>query len=191
MPDYRESEQLQRDNAYPLELGYYLGRVPGFTSGASHDFEGRHMKDFIIDEESGIPVWVQVRRRLIYCIVSGYYKPGEQLPTVRELAVQLDINYNTVNKVYQDIERDGFIVSKRGRGTFVAELGKNALLALDNKVEMLADEFVREGFEFGMTGPEIAAMISVKVAQHEAIARGNIYPATNLKEHVPKERRYA
>jgi GntR family transcriptional regulator len=131
------------------------------------------MEDFRIDEQSGIPVWIQVRKRLVYTIVSGQYKQGDQLPTVRELAVQLDINYNTVNKVYQDLERDGYIVTKRGRGTFVAEVGKNMLLALDNKIELLADELVREGFDFGMTGDEIVGIVRTCVKQHETITAGN------------------
>jgi len=127
------------------------------------------MQEFFIDEDSGIPVWIQVRRRLLYLIVSGRYKAGEQLPTVRELAVHLDINYNTVSKVYQDLERDGFIKTKRGRGAFVAELNKNALLVLDNKVELLADELVREGLEFGMTGDEIVAVVRSRVTLNEII----------------------
>ncbi|MEI3231952.1 MAG: GntR family transcriptional regulator [Gordonibacter pamelaeae] len=76
-----------------------------------------------IDSDSGIPLWLQLRNRLIYLIASGRFKAGDKLPTVRELAVDLGINYNTVSKVYQDIERDGYIVSKRGKGTFVADQG--------------------------------------------------------------------
>jgi GntR family transcriptional regulator len=132
------------------------------------------MEDFRIDEQSGIPVWIQVRKRLVYTIVSGQYKPGDQLPTVRELAVQLDINYNTVNKVYQDLERDGYIVTKRGRGTFVAAVGESMLLALDNKIELLADELVREGFDFGMTGDEIVGVVRTSVKQHETITAGKV-----------------
>jgi GntR family transcriptional regulator len=131
------------------------------------------MENFRIDEQSGIPVWIQVRKRLVYTIVSGQYKSGDQLPTVRELAVQLDINYNTVNKVYQDLERDGYIVTKRGRGTFVAEVGENMLLALDNKIELLADEMVRAGFDFGMNGEEIVGIVKTCVKQHEAIIANN------------------
>jgi GntR family transcriptional regulator len=127
------------------------------------------MNEFRIDEQSGIPVWIQVRRRLVYVIVSGKYQPGEQLPTVRELAVQLDINYNTVNKVYQDLERDGYIITKRGRGTFVADGSEHMLLALDNKIDLLADELVREGLDFGMTGDEILQTVKGYVAQYETL----------------------
>ena len=132
------------------------------------------MAEFKIDDNSGIPVWIQVRRRLVYLIVSGKYQPEEQLPTVRELAVQLDINYNTVNKVYQDLERDGFIVTRRGRGTFVARLAQSTLLALDNKVELLADELVREGMDYGLTGDEIVQTVKDRVRQYDLITAGKI-----------------
>ena len=58
-----------------------------------------------IDEDSGIPIWLQLRNRLIYLITSGAFAPGDKLPTMRQLAVDLGINYNTVSRVYQDIER--------------------------------------------------------------------------------------
>ena len=124
------------------------------------------INQFQVDENNGIPLWSQVRKRLIFLIVSGHYKPGDQLPTVRELAVQLDINYNTVNKVYQILEREGYVITRRGRGTFVAELDDKALLALDNKVDLLADELVEEGFDFGMTGDEILRTVKTRISQY-------------------------
>jgi GntR family transcriptional regulator len=130
------------------------------------------MKQFQVDESNGIPLWIQVRKRLIYCIVSGHYKPGEQLPTVRELAAQLEINYNTVNKVYQNLERDGYIVTRRGRGTFVADIETVRLLALDSKFELLADELVQNGFEQGMTGEEVVQVVKKRVAHHESLQDG-------------------
>jgi GntR family transcriptional regulator len=139
------------------------------------------MQEFKIDENSGTPVWIQVRRRLVYCIVSGKYKPGDQLPTVRELAVQLDINYNTVNKVYQDLERDGFILTRRGRGTFVNDLNSKSLVMLDNKIELLADELVREGFDFGMNGEEISKTVNACISQYEKLFLSKDNQATDAK----------
>ncbi|MDR2108221.1 MAG: GntR family transcriptional regulator [Coriobacteriales bacterium] len=132
------------------------------------------MKDFQIDADSGIPVWVQVRKRLVYCIVSGHYGAGEKLPTVRELAVQLGINYNTVNKVYQDLERDGFITTQRGKGTFVAQLEAGVLRVHDNQIELLADELVSQALDFGMTGDEIVAAVQARVAQQQVLASGGM-----------------
>lgn len=112
-----------------------------------------------IDSESGIPLWLQLRNRLIYLIASGRFKVGDKLPTVRELAVELGINYNTVSKVYRDIERDGYIVSKRGRGTFVADRGSLETEDGKTEVDFLADEFIRQCRELGVPRDDIASLV--------------------------------
>ncbi|WP_239442920.1 GntR family transcriptional regulator [Gordonibacter sp. An230] len=112
-----------------------------------------------IDDDSGIPIWLQLRNRLIYLITSGHYRTGDKLPTVREMAVDLGINYNTVSKVYQDIERDGYIVSKRGRGTFVHDRYKSAEETADNAVESLADVFIQQCRELGVPRADIAKLV--------------------------------
>ena len=66
---------------------------------------------FELDEHSGIPIWIQLRNRLMYLIDSGYYATGDRLPTVRALAADLNVNYHTVNKVYTSLEHDGYISS--------------------------------------------------------------------------------
>lgn len=126
---------------------------------------------FKVDDTSGIPVWIQVRKRLVYLIVSGRYQEGEKLPTVRELAVALDINYNTVNKVYQDLERDGFIETKRGRGSFVADLSKSNLVTIDNEVTLLADQFVSKAADSGMVEDEMVSLVRTQAALHRGEGR--------------------
>lgn len=119
-----------------------------------------------IDADSGIPLWLQLRNRLVYLIASGKYQPGDKLPTVRELAVELGVNYNTVGKVYQDIERDGYIVSKRGKGTFVAERQAEQVDADLNEVETLADEFIRQCVELGVPVEEIEPLVARRIGAH-------------------------
>ena len=58
------------------------------------------LESFAIDHNSGLPVWIQIKNRIAYLIGSGSYAPGDRLPTVRALAVDLDISYNTVNRAY-------------------------------------------------------------------------------------------
>ena len=77
---------------------------------------------FEIDESSGLPVWVQLRNRFVYLIKTGHYQPGDQLPSVRTLAAEAAINYNTVNKAYLSLVSDGYLESTRGRGVFVRDL---------------------------------------------------------------------
>ena len=74
---------------------------------------------FRVDEASDLPIWAQLRNRFSYLIRTGVLKAGEQLPSVRGLAADAKINYNTVTKAYRDLELSGLIVSVRGRGMFV------------------------------------------------------------------------
>lgn len=113
--------------------------------------------DIAINENNGIPIWLQLRNRLVYLISSGHFKVGEQLPTVRELAVELGINYNTISRVYQDIERDGYIMTKRGRGTFVLENPKDNGEGQDYKG--FFKEFIRQCEEIGIPRKDIVGLM--------------------------------
>lgn len=72
-------------------------------------------------EENGIPRYVQIRDQLLRAIGSGILKPGQQMPTMREVAVELSVDLNTVRHAYDDLERGGFIDIVRARGTYVAQ----------------------------------------------------------------------
>ena len=73
-----------------------------------------------IDLSSGLPVYRQIIEQVRRAVASGLLKPGDQLPTVRDLAVELTVNFNTVSRAYMELQRDGIIVSGAGRGSFVA-----------------------------------------------------------------------
>ncbi|HTT01011.1 MAG TPA: GntR family transcriptional regulator [Steroidobacteraceae bacterium] len=72
-------------------------------------------------ENSGVPIYVQIRDQLLHAIGSGAVRPGEQLPTMRQLAVELKVDLNTVRHAYDELEQTGAIVILRARGTYVAE----------------------------------------------------------------------
>ena len=72
-----------------------------------------------IDSESKVPIYVQVEEQVRALIAAGQLRPGEQLPTIRELAADLRVNYNTVARAYLELDHDGVISTQRGRGTFV------------------------------------------------------------------------
>ena len=73
-----------------------------------------------IDPRDATPIYAQLQRGLRAAIATGRLKPGEQLPTVRQLAVELQINANTVARVYLELERAGVIETKRGVGSFIS-----------------------------------------------------------------------
>ncbi len=74
-----------------------------------------------IDKQSGVPLNVQMEQQIRLLIRRGLLKPGDLMPTVRTLAVSLEINSNTVARVYRDLQHSGVLLLKRGIGTFVAE----------------------------------------------------------------------
>lgn len=122
--------------------------------------ENEPMNAFRINEKSVVPIWIQIRKRLVYLISAGKFERGERLPSVRELSVQLGVNYNTVNKVYQDLERDGYIYTQRGRGTYVSDLKGVKLSAVDGDVEALAVDFVQQALTKGMSSEDIHDLVS-------------------------------
>ena len=72
-------------------------------------------------EDNGVPRYVQIRDQLLRAIGAGALKPGEQMPTMRELAVDLSVDLNTVRHAYDELEKGGFIDIVRARGTYVAQ----------------------------------------------------------------------
>ncbi len=108
-----------------------------------------------LNESSGVPIWVQIRNRMAYLIESGYFQPGEQLPTIRKLAADLGINYHTCSKAYTMLESEGLIVSKRGRGTTVREDfragGEKAA------TDVIMEECILQCLDLGMRRSEIKA----------------------------------
>lgn len=71
--------------------------------------------------ESGVPIYVQLREQLLRAIGAGVLAPGDQMPTMRQVAVALKVDLNTVRHAYDELERLGAIRLERGRGSFVAE----------------------------------------------------------------------
>lgn len=126
------------------------------------------LESFEIDHNSGLPVWIQVKNRIAYLIGSGAYAAGDRLPTVRSLAVDLDISYNTVNRAYMDLEREGYITTRKGRGTFVAERKEiGAERASDSAVELLIDDMIRSCLNAGLAEDDILPMVSARLERRK------------------------
>lgn len=121
------------------------------------------MVHFEVDSSSDIPLWVQLRQRLVYLINTGHYKPGQQLPTVRGLASELSINYNTVNKAYLSMVQDGYLISTRGRGVFVSES-----VSLDEdeqtlEAESLLDECIENCRDLGLSAWGVRKLLAKRL----------------------------
>ncbi len=76
---------------------------------------------FAIDMRSRVPIYEQIKTQAMELILLGALKPHDQLPSIRELARELQLNVNTVKKAFQDLEADGVLYTLAGRGSFVSE----------------------------------------------------------------------
>ena len=108
----------------------------------------------ILDYQDRRPIYEQIVEKFQALILSGALPPDSQLPSVRRLAMELSINPNTIQKAYAELERQGFIYTVKGRGSFV--LGDSSLVEQRRK-EYLDQiiKLVKELLEIGMTKMEI------------------------------------
>src|ERR1700737_4847417 len=120
------------------------------------------MITFQLNPKSGVPIYRQIQDLIRYGVASGLLSPGEQLPTVRALAVELSVNPNTVIKAYTELERSGVLTTEQGTGTFVAPETRLPISELErqSKLVTLCTEFLAEAARFQFTPEEILQSIS-------------------------------
>jgi GntR family transcriptional regulator len=107
---------------------------------------------FILDPKAGAPFYRQIIDQIRFGIASGKLAAGEQLPTVRALAVELKVNLNTVGKAYKELEIQNILETYQGTGTFI---NKNEIILSDkekqNKIQEICREFMTIAFAYGFT----------------------------------------
>ncbi|MBY0496838.1 MAG: GntR family transcriptional regulator [Cyanobacteria bacterium] len=115
-----------------------------------------------IDARDKTPIYAQLERGLRAAMATSRLKPGDQLPTVRQLAVELSINANTVARVYADLERSGAIETRRGVGSFVTVSADKARPARehDKRLRAFVTRVLAEAATDGFSAEEIADAIS-------------------------------
>ena len=121
---------------------------------------------FHIDPSSGVPIYRQIVDQVRHAVAGGTLRPGDRLPAVRELAIELAVNPNTIAKAYQDLERAGIIETLRGRGTFVAE-GSVQMTGRERveSLEPIVDRLVAEARLLGMSDEELLRLVEQKIAE--------------------------
>ena len=115
------------------------------------------MPTFEVDSRSPTPIYAQLDRSIRAAIATGALEAGMQLPTVRQLAVELSINANTVARVYAQLERDGILETRRGVGTFVREIPtpQAARSHRERELRELIKRFIGDAAMLGFTLPEL------------------------------------
>jgi GntR family transcriptional regulator len=115
---------------------------------------------FSVDPRSGVPIYLQLIEQVKRLVAMGALGAGEQLPTVKQLAMDLTINPNTVSRAYHDLEREGVIDTTPGRGSFVCSNGVAADVRrnLGDVARAALDRAVREGRSLGLEAHELRTL---------------------------------
>jgi len=119
---------------------------------------------FSLSPSHPMPLYAQLTRAIQFAITTGRLRQGEQLPTVRQLAVELRVNANTVAKVYAELERSGILETRRGVGTFVCARQFEASNRQDHEEQLrqLVDRFLEEASAMGFTADDLLDQLQTR-----------------------------
>lgn len=114
------------------------------------------MIDFKLDPKAGSPFYRQIIDQIKFGIASGNLKIGEQLPTVRSLAVELKVNLNTVAKSYKELEIQNILETQQGTGTFISKIEiQISEKEKTKKLKEICNEFSTIAFSYGFSVNDI------------------------------------
>lgn len=115
----------------------------------------------ILDYKDRRPIYEQVAEKLEELMLLGILGENELLPSVRSLAMELSINPNTIQRAYGELERQGYIYTVKGKGSFVAE---NSVMKEKRKKDLLiqVSEVIDEAIRLGISGEEIKNMVEIQ-----------------------------
>ncbi|MCX6238751.1 MAG: GntR family transcriptional regulator [Bacteroidia bacterium] len=114
------------------------------------------MIKFILDPKAGIPFYRQILDQIRFGIASGSLNVGEQLPTVRALAVELKVNLNTVAKAYKELEIKEILATQQGTGTFISENDFSISSSeRKQKLQNITKEFATIAYSYGFNIDEL------------------------------------
>ena len=125
------------------------------------------MNELTINLESGVPIYMQVVDRIKQMVVSGQLQPGQQIPTIRQLATDLRVNYNTVGRAYLILDQEGVISTQQGRGTYIAshlDEGQVQKLRM-SKLRSMFGQVIREAQVLGYSREEIEQIVEEELAE--------------------------
>lgn len=127
------------------------------------------MIEFHLDPQSGVATYLQIVRQVKDALRLGMLDVGDQLPTVREVVADLAVNPNTVAKAYRDLEHEGLVVARQGRGTFVAGTLAHASLQHHAELRQELERWLASARRAGLDEESIRALVSTTL--RESLAR--------------------
>ena len=141
-----------------------------------------------IDFRSGIPIYLQVVERIKEQLSAGQLKPGDQLPTVRSLALELRVNFNTIARAYRIMDESGIISTQQGRGTYILELpAPEVAESIRLKaLEDLTQRYITDAERLGISPEELDEVLNKKVAHWKEEWQSSMTP-NRTKEIITYE----
>ena len=120
-----------------------------------------------LDTSDPAPIYVQIDRAIRAAVATGRLSKGAQLPTVRQLAVALRVNANTVAKVYSELERAGLVETRRGVGTFVSDVSRAPLQAHSSRQGLrdFAARVLQDAAARGFSREEFIAQLQLQLKE--------------------------
>ncbi|TQS17522.1 GntR family transcriptional regulator [Microbispora hainanensis] len=122
------------------------------------------MIEFNLDRGSGVSTYLQLVHQVKQALRLGVLRPGDQLPTAREVVESLAINPNTVLKAYRELEREGLVEGRPGMGTFVRQGIAGATLAEHTRLRRDLEAWVRDARAAGLDQEDLRALFTVALA---------------------------
>lgn len=131
-----------------------------------------------IDFRSGIPIYIQVVERIKEMLATGRLKPGDQLPTVRALALELRVNFNTVARAYRILDESGVISTQQGRGTYILEMPPPEMIEniRQEAVEALTQRYLADAARLGVSPEELTKILQDQAATWQPVMDDNSNP---------------
>ncbi|MCL6632553.1 MAG: GntR family transcriptional regulator [Alicyclobacillus herbarius] len=124
------------------------------------------------DFRSSQPIYLQLAERICREIVRGDRKAGDKLPSVRDMAVEVGVNPNTVQRAYMQLEQMRVVETRRGQGTFITEEGARLRELREKLMHERIASFVRDMVEMGFHAEEIVEGVRVHVERGEDVVQG-------------------
>lgn len=121
--------------------------------------------NFTIDARAAMPVYEQVKQEIKLLVTSGYLEPEDQLPPIRELAVQLKVNPNTIVKVYYQLDVEGYIYSQPGTGYFVRLDRKENRDEKQGLFAQVTEDYISRALKLGFSLEEMVAKLQDRAAE--------------------------
>jgi GntR family transcriptional regulator len=114
---------------------------------------------FVVDLTRHYPAYAQILEQVKHAIATGELKPGDQLPTVRQLAADLRVNFNTVARAYRLLDEEGVISTQHGRGTYILgpTTARDTKRLRQKELAQLTEYFVQEAEKLGFSPKEVRA----------------------------------